>query len=652
MDLLTKVATLPSNPGVYRYRNAEGVVIYVGKAKNLRQRVRSYFVNGAQENAKTGSLLREAVDLDYIVVANEAEALALENNLIKQLKPRFNVLLRDDKTYPYIRLSLEPFPRVYVTRKVRKDGSEYFGPYFPASLAYRIVHLIHRSFKVPSCYIDLRRRHARPCLQYHIHRCLGPCVEGLTTPEAYAEAVGHVRLFLSGKHRELLQLIHERRDQAAARERYEEAASWRDLGTVIEDLQERQKMASSSEEDADVVGVHLEQDRAAVNVFHVRRGRVVDRREFFWESLPEETVAGAADGNSPEAADSDRPAGGLQPLVAESSSAELPASERSPAGAAARLLGAVLAQLYVAQPYVPPRVITPVQVEDQGALQQLLSQQRGAKVEFIVPQRGTWRALQQLAQENAQQSFQQRFRVATPSPTAIAEGLQEALELPVAPRRIEMFDISHFQGAETVASMVVWEEGRMKKSDYRKFIIREVEGIDDFRSMREVVTRRYRALKEQQQPMPDLVMVDGGLGQLHAAQSALEELGLTTQPLASLAKREEILYVAGDEEPILLQRHSPVLHLVQMIRDESHRFAISFHRQRRGSRTLRSELLEVPGLGPASVRNLLSHFGSLAAVNQASLEQLREVLSQRQSQALWRHLHADRGAAQTPADPP
>lgn len=621
MDLLEKVRTLPTSAGVYLYKNAEDEVIYVGKARNLRSRVRSYFVESRVVDAKTGSLLREAVDLDYIVVDNEAEALALENNLIKEKKPRFNILLRDDKSYPYIRLSRERFPRVYVTRRLWKDGSEYFGPWFPAGLAYRLVRFVHKYFLVPSCRVDLTRFHPGPCLQFHIHRCLGPCVEGLTTEERYQQAVRDVRLFLSGRHGDLARSLRQRRDEASAAERFEEASSFHELLVTMEDMQERQKMAAAEGDDTDIVGYYREENRVAVNLFHMRRGRMVDRRELFWENLPEAPEVDASAEPAPDSA--------VQSAV--------------------ELLGSLLKQVYLGQRYTPPAILIPADFEDRETLAAVLQQQRGARVEILIPQRGVRKAMLDLAQKNARQSFEQRFRVLHPSRQAVLEGLQEAFGLEDAPKRIECFDISHFQGAETVASMVVWEDGKMKKSDYRRFRIQSVEGVDDFRSMHEVVTRRYRAVLDEKGALPSVVLVDGGLGQLHAAQKALESLGLGDQPLASIAKREEIIYVAGQEgEPVILDHHSPVLHVVQMIRDESHRFAITFHRQRREKQGLRSGLLEINGIGPASVRRLLTHFGSLSGVEQADCEQLQKVLSKRQAEAVWSHFRAKQTPNQVP----
>ena len=621
---------------MYLYKNAEGEVIYVGKAKNLRSRVASYFHECRWEDSKTGTLVREAVDVDYIVVANNKEALALENNLIKQRKPRFNILLRDDKTYPYVKLTLgERWPRVYVTRRLRKDGSAYYGPYFPANLAYRIVDLIHRNFLIPSCKVDLTRFHPRPCLQYYIKRCLGPCVKDLTTPEAYQEAVRDVKLFLEGRPTDLSTSLHERMEQAAAAEEYERAARYRDLISTVEQLQERQRIAAAEGDDADVFGYHYENGMLAVNLFHMRGGRVVDRREFFWEDLPEFEIPTVAE-----------PSTEHEETIAIGD----PAEQSSGASATAdpfhpgEFFSALLKQLYIGQPYVPRNLYVPVDFEDRATLEDLLSEQvagadpRAARVHILVPQRGDKRALIDLAGTNAKQSYDQRFRVLKPNAKAIQEELQDVLSLPELPKRIECFDISHIQGAETVASMVVWEDGKMKKSDYRKFIIRTVEGVDDFASMREVVTRRYKRLQQEEKPMPSLVLIDGGLGQLHAAAEALESLEIINQPLAAIAKREEILYVYGQEkDPVVLDHHSPVLHLIQLIRDEAHRFAVTFHRKRRQMRDRSTELREIPGVGESTTRRLLEHFGSLQAVKQADAAALSAVVTRSQAEAISNH---------------
>ena len=605
MDLQQKIRTLPLSAGVYLYKNADGQVIYVGKAKNLRARVRSYFVGGAAENAKTGTLLREAVDLDYIVLDNEREALALENNLIKQKKPRYNILLRDDKTYPYIKLTMaERYPRVYVTRRLRKDGSLYFGPYFPTSLAYRLVDLIHRHFLIPSCKLDLNRYHPRPCLQYYIGRCLGPCVKELTTPERYAEAVHDVRLFLEGRSVDLTRSLRERMSAAAEREQYELAAKYRDLISTVELQESKQRIHAVDGDDADVFGYHYENQMLAVNLFHVRGGKIMDKREFYWEDMNE--IVGEH---------------GFDP---------------------GEFFSALLKQVYIGQQYIPHNIYIPVSFEDCATLEELLSESNTRQVHIHIPQRGEKRSLVDLVCQNAKQAYDQRFRVMKPAAKVIKESLQDALTLPDLPRRIECFDISHIQGAETVASMVVWEDGKTRKSDYRKFIIKSVLGVDDFASMREVVTRRYSRLQAENKPLPSLILIDGGIGQLHAAAQALESIGITNQPLASIAKREEIIYVHGQEDdPVVLDRHSPALHLVQLVRDEAHRFAVTFHRKRREIRDRKTELLEIPGVGALTTRRLLQHFGSLEAVSQADAAALAAVVNRSQAEAILRHFHPD-----------
>jgi len=594
MDLREKVSQIPFAPGVYLYKDAAGRVIYVGKAKILRNRVRSYFSEDKLADVKTGTLISEARDIDYILVDNEKEALALENNLIKQYKPRFNILLRDDKTYPYIKLTHERYPRVYVTRRLKKDGSTYFGPYFPANLAHRLVHFIHRHFLVPSCKVDLTRFHPKPCLQFHIHRCLGPCVEGLTTDEAYATAVRDVRLFLEGRHNDLAREMRRRMQTASDEMRFEEAASFRDLLTTVEEIEERQKMAAAKGDDVDIFASYAEPPLVALNLFHLRNGQIVDRREFFWEDQPE--------------------------------------FEQS------QFFSSMLKQLYLDQQYIPAEIHVPVDFEDREALEELLSEKRNRRVEIRTPQRGQKKALMDLVETNAKHSFDGRFRVLKPSSRAIQDALQDALNLPDPPSRIECFDISHIQGTDKVASMVVWEDGKMKKSDYRKFIIKTVIGNDDFASMREVVTRRYSRLQEEKLPMPGLVLIDGGLGQLHAAAGALEAIGIIDQPLASIAKREEIIYVYGQEdEPIILDRFSPILHLIQSIRDEAHRFAVTFHRSRRNARQLTSELDEIPGVGKKTVVRLLKELGSSELVRAASEDRLAGIVGRAAARRVRAH---------------
>jgi excinuclease ABC subunit C len=601
MEPREKALQLPEKPGVYLFKDAGGTVVYVGKARSLRSRVRSYFLESRWMDAKTGSLAREIADLDTVVVDNEREALALEHSFIKQYKPKFNVILRDDKTYPYIKFTAsEKYPRVYFTRRVKKDGSLYFGPYFPAGLARRILHFIHKRFLVPSCFVDLTKSHPRPCLQYYIKRCLGPCVAGLTTDERYAEAAHDVRLFLEGRRHDLIKSLEERMMAAAEKELFEQAAAYRDLLRTLEDIEERQRIAAAQGDDTDVLGYYAEPPLVAANLFHLRGGRVVDRREFYWEDVelfdPHEFVP------------------------------------------------SLIKQLYLEADYLPKMIHVPIEFEERELLEETLSERAGHKVEIYTPQRGSKRAFLDLVENNAKHSFEQRFRVLKPTSKAISEALQNTLSLPEDPKRIESFDISHIQGTDTVASMVVWENGRMKKSDYRKLIIRGDEGRglaqgnrqnDDFASMFEAVTRRYRRLQEEKKPMPGLILIDGGLGQLHAAAQALEALQIINQPMASIAKKEEIVYVLGQEdEPIILERHSPVLHLIQQIRDETHRFAVSFHRQRRGARQTKTALLDIPGIGPVTAQRLLQRFGSVANLQRASQEELSRMVSKKSAEKI------------------
>jgi excinuclease ABC subunit C len=618
MELREKVASLPLQPGVYLFQDAGGAILYVGKARSLRSRVRSYFLESNSQDAKTGSLVREIADIEYIVVDNEKEALALENNLIKRHKPKFNVLLRDDKTYPYIRYTaFEKYPRVYVTRRLKKDGSSYFGPYFPARLAYQMVHLIHKHFLVPSCTVDLERNHPRPCLQYYIHRCLGPCVDALVTDERYSEAARDVRLFLEGRRSDLSSSLKERMQRASDEQHYEQAAGYRDLLRTIEEMEERQKIAAAEGDDTDVLAWYAEPPQVAVNLFHLRGGRVVDRRDFYWEDLEEFNPA--------------------------------------------EFLPSLLKQLYLDAAYLPRYIHVPTGFEDCELLGEVFSETAGHRVEIMHPQRGQKYAFLELVEKNAKHSFMQRFRVLRPSSKAIAEALETALGLAEPPKRIECFDISHIQGSDTVASMVVWEDGRMKKSDYRKFIIRGdamVEGPekaagllrDDFASMREAIERRYRRVMDEGKPLPSLILIDGGIGQLHAAAQALEKLEIINQPMASIAKKEEILYILGrEDEPVVLDHHSPVLLLIQQIRDETHRFAVTFHRQRRSSQRLRTSLTEIPGVGARTAVRLLRRYGSVARLRQLSVEELAAELPRNRAQRVYDVLH---GVSVPEANPP
>jgi len=452
----------------------------------------------------------------------------------------------------------------------------------------------------------MHKSHPRPCLQYYIKRCLGPCVSGLTTDERYAETVRDVRMFLEGRRHDLMKSIEQRMIAAAEQEHFEEAAAYRDLLRTMEDIEERQRIAAAQGDDTDVVGYYAEPPLVAANVFHLRAGRIVDRREFYWEEL--------------EAFDP------------------------------REFVGSLLKQLYLEAEYLPKKIHVPMEFEECQLLEEILSERAGYKVEIFTPQRGSKAAILELVENNAKHSFEQRFRVLKPTSKAIGEGLQSALNLPEESKRIESFDISHIQGTDTVASMVVWENGRMKKGDYRKFIVRGEWGPggrprsenDDFASMHEAVLRRYKRLQEEQKPMPSLILIDGGLGQLHAAAQALEQLQIINQPMAAIAKKQEVLYVLGQEnEPYVLDRHSPVLHLIQQIRDETHRFAVTFHRQRRAARQTHTALLDIPGIGPRTSQKLLQRYGSVANLRRASLEELSRVVTRKSAQKIIEHYQAD-----------
>lgn len=595
-ELKRSAGELPPSPGIYQFFDGRERVLYIGKAKSLRDRVRSYFVSEAQADPKRSGLLADARSIRTILVNNEKEALALEDNLIKRHKPKYNILLRDDKTYPYIKLTREKYPRVYVTRRLKKDGATYFGPYFPGNLAHRLVHFIHRHFKVPSCSVDLSRHHPRACLEFHIHRCHGPCVKGLVADATYEKAVEDVRAFLGGRRQTLVRDLKKRMLEASGALEFERAAALRDLASTVEEVTEKQRVAAAEGRDIDFVGIHAESPLVAVNVFHVRNGRVVDRREFYWEDIA--------------------------------------------AYDASKFLGSLLPQLYLGTRQAPSSIKVPTHFEGLGALAELLSEKRGSKVEISVPQRGSGKALLDLVGTNAKQCFEQRFRIRKPAASKVMEAWYDALDLPLpegaakSGSRIECFDISHTQGTEVVASMVVWENGAMRKGEYRKFIVSR-QANDDFAAMREVVRRRYARLQAEQKPFPALVLVDGGVGQLHAAAESLEDLGLAAQPLAAIAKREELVYVRGHEsDPVRLDRFNPILHAIQQIRDEAHRFAITFHRQRRAKSTLRSELLLIPGIGESTVRKLLQEFGSIQGIREAHDETLTAAIGASRAEAV------------------
>jgi excinuclease ABC subunit C len=608
-DLKEQIARLPEQPGVYLYFNAAGDTIYVGKARALRDRVRNYL--GAYGNSpRTDALLDEIARLEFIVTDSVVEALALENNLIKQRSPKYNILLRDDKNYPYLQLTTtEAFPRVLVARGVERDGNVYAGPFMPARFARKTMALTHKLFGIRSCNEVITGARSRPCLEYDIKRCAAPCVAAICSAEEYGRAVEHTRLFLEGRNEELTDHLRDQMLAASDAERFEEAAQIRDAIRTIQTLEDRQqKMATVDLHNRDVFGLKVGPAGAVVLVFQVRHGRVVER-------------------------------------------VELGTGEASVGQDEGDVLAAAIQQFYELR-VAPPEIHLSSEPDEREAIEAWLSGREGRKIRLIVPQRGDKRGLVDLANRNARISYQARFNTETAAQYEALETLQQVLGLPTLPRRIECFDISTFQGSETVASMVVCEDGRMKRSDYRKFRIRglsaPVERVagsggavaarhakaDDFASMHEVVLRRYRKLLEQGGPFPDLILIDGGKGQLSAAYAALEELGLANLVAVGIAKKEELLFTRDSVDPIALAAGDPALLLVQRIRDEANSFAVSFHRSARTLRDLGSELDRVPGVGVRRRRQLLTTFGSLAGVRRATREELAAVVGPRLADAV------------------
>jgi excinuclease ABC subunit C len=602
-DLKEQIGRLPEQPGVYLYLNAAGDTIYVGKARALRDRVRNY-LGAYGSSPRTDALLDEIVRLEFIVTDSVVEALALENNLIKQRSPKFNILLRDDKNYPFLQLTTtEAFPRVLVARGVERDGNFYAGPFMPARFARKTMALTHRLFGIRSCNEVITGQRNRPCLEYDIKRCIAPCVASICSPSDYEQAVEDTRLFLEGRNEELTRSLRQRMLEASEAERFEEAAQVRDAIRTIQTLEDRQqKMATVDLNNRDVFGMKMGPAGAAVQVFQVRGGRVVERIDLGTEAA----VVGRDEGE---------------------------------------VLTAAIQQFYEFRT-APSDVHLPMEPEEREALETWLSEREGHKVRLVIPQRGDKRGLVDLANRNAGISYQTRYNTETAAQYDALETLQHVLALLALPRRIECFDISTFQGSETVASMVVCEDGRMKRSEYRKFRIRgtvaRVDGgageaariQDDFLAMHEVVRRRYRTLLEQGGPFPDLVLIDGGKGQLSAAYAALEELGLANLVAVGIAKKEELLFTRDHENPIALKTNDPALLLIQRIRDEAHRFAVTFHRKARTMRDLGSQLDLVPGVGPRRRRVLLTTFGSLAGVRRATREELASVIGPKLADAV------------------
>lgn len=592
-----KIKDIPNKPGVYLFKNGKGRVIYVGKAKSLRQRVRSYFHDEVSGGPLTYWMVSDAADVEYIVTDSTLEALMLENNLIKKNQPRYNILLRDDKTHPYIKLTTqEDFPRAFITRRVRKDGAAYFGPFIPASLAKRTLNIIHRYFMLRQCRIKITDEPQRLCLLYYIHRCLGPCAQK-STREEYQQAVADVKMFLEGKKEDLIARLQQKMWEYSARQEYELAANYRDLAQTVEELNTRPKFVSYELEDADLFGYARNDENISVQVFFMRNGQIVGRNEFFFESK----------------------------LVSDSG----------------QLLSHVLIQFYSTARFLPRDIYVQEEFEGREDLEKFLSEKKGKRVRIKAPTRGKRKELVDLVIKNAQIGLDVNSSAGRVRGYETLKALQETIGMTTLPYRIEAFDISNIQGTNSVASMVVWEAGRPKKSDYRKYKIKGVVGPDDFKSMAEVVERRLRFLRANDLPMPDLFLIDGGKGQLNAAREVLLRNGFDQQPIIGLAKREEEIFLPDREYSIKLDERSPVLKLIQQVRNEAHRFAITFHRQLRTKQGLRMALDEIPGIGTKRKEQLLNRFGSLENLRQASREQIQELLGSKTGEKLFAVLHPE-----------
>jgi excinuclease ABC subunit C len=583
-----KLKILPTEPGVYLFKNKRGRVIYVGKAINLRNRVKSYFSSQHTESPKTQALVRNIADVEYLLTDSEVEALILESNLIKKHQPRYNIRLTDDKSYPYLRVTLqEDYPRLEVTRSVRKDGSRYFGPYTNVGAVQATLKLLKRVFPIRSCQQARLKKRERPCLNAYIQRCAAPC-QGLISQDEYRQMIAEIILFLEGKQETLAQKLEKRMAEAAKKLDFEKAAELRDQLLSVEKVREKQKIVSSNFEDLDVLNYARGAERACVQIFFVRGGKVMGGDHFLLEGGPEM--------EGPE------------------------------------ILSAFLKQYYHQARFIPPQILLPDEVAEKEVLLSWLQEKRGGKVVLKFPQRGHKKELLELAAKNALGGLQQEIKLREQrqqkEEAALAE-IADVLNLPEKPYRMECYDISNIQGQEAVASMVVFEEGRPNPSQYRRFKIKTVDGPDDFASMAEVIRRRFTkalASDERFSSLPDLVIVDGGKGQLSAVRAVMKELGAAQIPAVGLAEEEEVLFREGQPAPVVLPRDSQGLYLLRRIRDEAHRFAVTYHRLLRGKRNLASVLDDVPGLGPQRKAALLQHFQfSLTKIRQASREELEEV---------------------------
>ena len=610
MDLQEKLGILPTSPGVYLMKNEAGEVIYVGKAVNLRSRVRSYFQKAASHSLKVQVLVEHIRDFEYIVTDSEVEALILENNLIKEYAPRYNVRLKDDKTYPYIKVTVqEDFPRVLMVRRRLQDGARYFGPYTDVAVVKKTLSFLRTLFPVRTCSKKIGEgQKDRPCLNYHIGRCLAPCA-GLVSKEKYGEMIDEVIMFLEGRIDRLIPELTRKMQEAASKLEFEKAARFRNQIRGLQTLAEKQKIVAQHNEDQDYVGCARWGELACVQVFFVREGKLVGREHFLLDCSSEEDEG--------------------------------------------EILRSFLQQYYQEASYIPREVLLPAELEEQGVLEHWLGGLRGGRVYLRTPQRGAKRQLLELVIKNAQVLLEEAKGRASIKERVLEKALQElqeAAELPEPPGRIEAFDISNLQGTNIVAAMVVWENGEFKSSDYRRFKIRGVSGApNDYESMREVVRRRFqRGLQEREEQagdskfasFPDLVLIDGGKGQLKAALQVRDELGLII-PFIALAERREEIYLEGRSDPVILPLDSPGLLLLRRIRDEAHRFAITYHRTLRGKTTRASALDEIPGVGPKRKKDLLKHFGSVRRIREASLEELQQVpgISAKLAAEIYQHLH-------------
>ena len=609
MTLDEKIKSLPTDAGVYIHKNSDGKIIYIGKAKNLKNRVRSYFQSGKNHDTKTRELVKRIVDFEFIVVDNEIEALVLESNLIKLHKPRYNIMLKDDKQYPHLKVTKEDFPKAVITRKILKDGANYYGPFLPASLARKTLDLINRTFQLRTCDIEITGKLPRPCLEYHLKRCLAPCVKELCKKDEYIEAVRDVKLLLDGKNKELADELEQRMWQFAEKQNYELAAKYRDLRGTVLALAEQQKMSTTPDRDVDIIGFYREAQRLALQLFTMREGKIVGRREFFWEDLDAEGFD-----------------------VSE-------------------FLGEVLAQYYSTD-YVPLEIHVPQDFEDRELLEKVLMTRRGRKVKILDPKRGQKAEMITLVENNARIAFEQRFRVLKPDSQKLLEELQEMLEIPHFPERIESFDISNISGSENVAGIVVFENGKPNRAEYRRFIIKTVEGANDFASMNEAVFRRYKRLLNEEKPLPQLIFIDGGKGQISAAAAAMQALDLEMIPIVGLVKPPKhhnqishLLRFGREDEPIKFENGVPVFRLVQQIRDETHKTAIEYHRKRREMRDFTSELTAIPGVAEKRKMKLLRNFGSVERVAKASIEELSPFLGAKTAKMVFEHFERQRNLA-------